>query len=229
MIWNQLYLSTFQATAFHHPPFTIMTKNRLGLSFASSGFEYLIFDTIAKKLKYFNGHDNQYFHLIFNHLLIEILQVWIWHFWAKAMLQVGKTSGGWQKLYRLGRRPIQRLLRYWMGKFVFLPGKVTIHRLHWSIHGWSWGIYGKNKLESSSRILWHQMIWHMVSLAKPILISRLGNPSPYPCGWMSFSPLPAQCGYLSWSYCQFALSFVSPWARCTLPNILRRGALSSIW
>ena len=42
-----------QATAFHHPPFTIMPGTIPGSESVTGGFEYFIFDAIAKQLKYF--------------------------------------------------------------------------------------------------------------------------------------------------------------------------------
>ena len=42
----------FQATAFHYPPRTVMKEDQAGNSIAIGGYEYLIFDTISKKLKW---------------------------------------------------------------------------------------------------------------------------------------------------------------------------------
>ena len=41
-----------QATAFHYPPRTFVTKDDSGTDVVTGGYEYIIFDTIAKKLKY---------------------------------------------------------------------------------------------------------------------------------------------------------------------------------
>ena len=42
----------FQATAFHYPPRTIVTQNAAGENVVTGGYEYLIFDTIARYLKF---------------------------------------------------------------------------------------------------------------------------------------------------------------------------------
>ena len=51
-----MYLSNrynyLQATAFHYPPRTFVTKDDSGNDVVTGGYEYIIFDTIAKKLKY---------------------------------------------------------------------------------------------------------------------------------------------------------------------------------
>ena len=47
-----LYMINFQATAFHYPPRTIVTKDESGNEAITGGYEFLIFDAIARKLKF---------------------------------------------------------------------------------------------------------------------------------------------------------------------------------